>query len=86
MKFTTPQQLQTIAQLIDATILGNANNEAHGINEIHKVTEGDICFVDHPKYYDKCLQSKATIIIINNSDVHIPNGKTLLFCNDPFEA
>lgn len=86
MKFNTPQNLQVIATLIDASIFGNAHNEAIGINEIHKVTEGDICFVDHPKYYNKCLQSKATIIIINNKDVEIPNGKTLLYCSDPFEA
>jgi UDP-3-O-[3-hydroxymyristoyl] glucosamine N-acyltransferase len=86
MKFNTPQNLQVIATLIDASILGNADNQAIGINEIHKVTEGDICFVDHPKYYNKCLQSKATIIIINNKDVEIPSGKTLLYCSDPFEA
>ena len=43
-------------------------------------------FVDHPKYYDTCLQSAASCIIINNKDVTIPTGKVLLYCNDPFEA
>ncbi len=36
-----------------------------GLNEIHMVEAGDITFVDHPKYYDKALNSKATTIIIN---------------------
>jgi UDP-3-O-[3-hydroxymyristoyl] glucosamine N-acyltransferase len=86
MKFTTPLSMQNLANSIEAQVLGNSSNLALGINEIHKVQVGDICFVDHPKYYDKCLQSNATIIIINNIDVVIPQGKTLLFCNDPFEA
>lgn len=86
MKFATPQSLDTIAHLINATILGNTTQLALGINEIHKVEEGDICFVDHPKYYTKCLQSAASIIIINSDDVIIPEGKTLFLCSDPFEA
>lgn len=86
MKFSTPLSMQFVAELINATILGNENNKAIGINEIHKVEVGDICFVDHPKYYDKCLNSAATIVIINNNEVTIPEGKTLLFVTDPFEA
>lgn len=53
------------------------------MNEIHVVTSGDIVFVDHPKYYDKALQSAATIILINK-DVPCPEGKALLISNDPF--
>ena len=44
---------------------------------------GDIVFVDHPKYYDKALESKATIILINKQ-VDCPNGKALLISDDPF--
>jgi UDP-3-O-[3-hydroxymyristoyl] glucosamine N-acyltransferase len=29
------------------------------------VVETDIVFVDHPKYYDKALNSAATIVLIN---------------------
>ena len=53
------------------------------MNEIHIVEEGDIVFVDHPKYYDKALQSKATIILINKQ-VECPKGKALLISDDPF--
>ena len=86
MKFSSSLSMQSIASLINATVIGNEKNVATGINEIHKVEAGDICFVDHPKYYDKCLQSAATIIIINNSNVEIPSGKTLLITDAPFEA
>jgi UDP-3-O-[3-hydroxymyristoyl] glucosamine N-acyltransferase len=49
------------------------------------VEAGDITFVDHPKYYDKALNSKATTIIINKR-VPCPEGKTLLFSDFPFDV
>lgn len=53
------------------------------MNEIHVVESGDIVFVDHPKYYDKALRSKATIVLINK-EVDCPEGKALLISDDPF--
>lgn len=47
------------------------------------VEEGDIVFVDHPKYYDKALNSRATIVLINQ-EVEAPKGKALLYSDDPF--
>jgi UDP-3-O-[3-hydroxymyristoyl] glucosamine N-acyltransferase len=46
-------------------LIGDPDYEVRGINEIHIVREGDLTFVDHPKYYDKALRSAATVIIIN---------------------
>jgi UDP-3-O-[3-hydroxymyristoyl] glucosamine N-acyltransferase len=85
MRFEKPVSLKQIAGLIDAELLGNTNAFATGINEIHKVEKGDLVFVDHPKYYDKCLQSAASFIIINTK-TDIPEGKALLIAEDPFEA
>lgn len=86
MQFLQPQTIHWLAQFLTAKIVGNENNVALGINEIHNVQVGDICFVDHPKYYDKCLNSKATVIIINTENVEVPTGKTLLVMNEPFEG
>jgi len=83
MKFSSPQKLAYLAQLTSARIIGDEQKLVTGINEIHKVEEGDITFVDHPKYYDKALQSGATFIIINK-EVSAPAGKALLFHDDPF--
>ncbi len=85
MKFTSPVTVKWIADLIDAELVGNENMEVTGINEIHKVEKGDLVFVDHPKYYDKCLQSEATYIIINKK-ADCPDGKALLIVENPFEA
>ena len=83
MKFTAAQTLQEIASLIGATYVGDPNFHITGINEIHVVTPGDIVFVDHPKYYDKALNSAATTILINK-EVPCPEGKSLLISDDPF--
>ncbi|WP_298301985.1 UDP-3-O-(3-hydroxymyristoyl)glucosamine N-acyltransferase [Hydrotalea sp.] len=86
MKFPTPVILNWMATLISAEVVGNAAVTPTGINEIHKVEAGDIVFVDHPKYYNTCLQSAASVIIINSKDVAIPEGKALLYTTEPFEA
>lgn len=85
MKFPSPVSVEWIAELISAELVGNSEGFATGINEIHKVEEGDLVFVDHPKYYDKCVRSAASYIIINNK-VDIPPGKALLIHDQPFEA
>ena len=86
MKFPDPVSLQWIATLIGAEVVGDANAKASGINEIHRVQAGDLVFVDHPKYYNKCLESEASFIIINNKNVAVPAGKALLVTDEPFEA
>jgi len=85
MKFEQAVSVQWIADFIGAKLVGDAEQMATGINEIHKVQKGDISFVDFEKYYNKCLHSAATIIIINK-EVECPPGKTLLVTADPFSA
>jgi UDP-3-O-[3-hydroxymyristoyl] glucosamine N-acyltransferase len=85
MKFPAPVSIKWIANLIGAELTGNTEGMATGINEIHKVEPGDLVFVDHPKYYDKCLHSEATFIIINQK-TECPEGKALLIVDKPFEA
>ncbi|WP_291286268.1 UDP-3-O-(3-hydroxymyristoyl)glucosamine N-acyltransferase [Flavobacterium sp.] len=83
MKFPKIHSLQEIANLLDCEFIGDQNFPVLGMNEIHVVEPGDIVFVDHPKYYDKALQSAATIILINKK-VECPEGKALLISDDPF--
>ena len=85
MKLPAPVSIKWIASLINAELLGNETAEATGINEIHSVEPGDIVFVDHPKYYSKCLNSEASFVIINKK-MEVPEGKTLLVVDEPFEA
>src|SRR5690554_6257262 len=83
MKFERTHSLKEISAIISCNYVGDDNFPVLGMNEIHVVEEGDIVFVDHPKYYDKALQSRATIVLINK-EVDCPEGKALLISDDPF--
>ena len=83
MKFSKIHTLKEIASILNCKYVGNDNFPVQGMNEIHVVTPGDIVFVDHPKYYDKALQSAATVVLINK-EVDCPDGKALLISDDPF--
>jgi UDP-3-O-[3-hydroxymyristoyl] glucosamine N-acyltransferase len=85
MKFPRPVPVTEIAQKINAEIIGDDTLLATGINEIHKVEPGDITFSDIKKYFDKSLQSAASIIILNEP-TNCPPGKAILVCENPFEA
>jgi UDP-3-O-[3-hydroxymyristoyl] glucosamine N-acyltransferase len=71
-----------IAELIGARALGNIQRPVTGLNEINRVGEGDLVFVDHPKYYGKALESAATTILIDK-EVEIPAGKAIIISHDP---
>lgn len=83
MKFNRTHSLKEISEIISCKYVGDENFPILGMNEIHVVEPGDIVFVDHPKYYDKALHSKATIVLINK-EVECPEGKALLISDDPF--
>jgi UDP-3-O-[3-hydroxymyristoyl] glucosamine N-acyltransferase len=83
MLFPRPYTLREIATMLNAKSDGDPDFEITGINEIHMVTPGDLTFVDHPKYYDKALNSRATTILINK-EVPRPEGKALIISEDPF--
>ena len=61
MQFPAPIPVRQLAERFKAQIIGDAELEATGINEIHKVTPGDIAFSDVKKYFDKTLNSAATV-------------------------
>ncbi|MBD1262479.1 UDP-3-O-(3-hydroxymyristoyl)glucosamine N-acyltransferase [Maribacter polysiphoniae] len=83
MRFPSPHTLEQLATIIDCSYVGSPDFKVLGMNEIHVVQNGEIVFVDHPKYYDKALKSKASVVLINK-DVACPEGKALLISDDPF--
>lgn len=83
MRFKQSQKLKNIAEIIGARYVGNGEFPVLGTNEIHRVKAGEIVFVNHPKYYDRALNSEATVILIDK-EVECPGGKALLISDDPF--
>ncbi|MRX63947.1 UDP-3-O-(3-hydroxymyristoyl)glucosamine N-acyltransferase [Maribacter luteus] len=83
MRFPNPHTLEQIATIINTKFVGPADFQVLGMNEIHVIQQGEIVFVDHPKYYDKALSSRASVVLINK-EVECPEGKALLISDDPF--
>lgn len=85
MIFDAPIALKDLVDIIGSHIevIGDPNAMVTGINEIHMTLPGELTFVDHPKYYEKVLNSNASFVILNirPEDNH---GKTLLISDDPF--
>jgi len=84
MKLDRAYTIKEIAEIIDCDFIGDGNHIVSGLNEIHRVETGDLMFVDHPKYYDKALKSKATTILIDQT-VDCPEGKGLILSEKPFD-
>lgn len=85
MKLSTPIRCADLAAEIDAVVIGSGDQLITGINEIHKVVEGDLTFVDIEKYYSSSLASAASVILINK-ETECPANKTLLVVDDPFQV
>lgn len=82
MKFLEPISVSRISSLLDIPFFGDGEKLVYGLNEINRCKEGDIVFVNHPKYQAKAELSKATAIItkIRNLD----SKKIQLISNRPF--
>lgn len=84
MKFEKTVLLSELADLLSCKFSGDKNLQINGLNEIHRVKEGEVVFVDHQKYYDKAINSQATVILINKN-VEVPSHKGLLISKHPFD-
>ena len=83
MKFPKPISVRDIAEEFNARIIGDPDITATGINEIHKVEPGDITFSDLEKYFNKALNSDASVILLNK-EADCPPGKAILVAENPF--
>jgi len=84
MRLKAAKTVKELSEFLNCKFVGDANHLVLGLNEIHMVEQGDLVFVDHPKYYQKALNSAATTILIDQ-DVECPEGKALLISDKPFD-
>ena len=84
MKIGSIHTIGAIAQFLGRKVVGDESLIVTGINEIHRVEPGDLVFVDHPKYYDKALNSAASFVLIDR-EVPVPEGKALIVSPEPFD-
>ncbi len=83
MQFTATQ----IAALIDGKIEGNPEITVSSFGKLEEATAGQLAFLANPKYEDFLYSTKASIIIINNSQqVEEEVNATLIRVPDAYSA
>lgn len=83
MQFTAAQ----IAQLIDGKIEGNPDVVVHSFGKIEEAVEGQLSFLANPKYEDYLYNTKASIIIVNESQpLEKPVTSTLIRVPNAYSA
>ena len=85
MDLPIPIDVKQLAEKLGATLIGEDSLQVKGVNEIHKVRPGDLCFADVPKYFNKVLSSAATVVLLPNA-ADPPSGKAILVHPEPFLA
>ena len=83
MQLPVPTTAAALADRLGARLVGDGSLRVTGLNEIHHVGPGDLCFVDHPRYYAPTLASAASVILIDQEQP-CPAGKALLVHPHPF--
>ena len=83
MTFTASQ----IALLVNGKIEGDANASVSSFGKIEEATPGQIAFLGNPKYEEYLYSSKASVIIVNESQLlKKPVGSTLIRVPDAYTA
>ncbi|OAV43740.1 DapH/DapD/GlmU-related protein [Lewinella sp. 4G2] len=85
MLLAQPVTAQELADRLGGQLIGDSSLVVTGLNEIHHVEAGDLCFVDHPRYYAPTLASAASVILIDQV-TECPAGKALIVVDAPFFA
>src|SRR3989338_7766557 len=70
-----------IAKLVNGEVVGNSNIAITGLRGIKEALEGDLTFVDNPKYAPLIERTKASAIIVSRKV--ISQAKTLIHADNP---
>lgn len=83
MQFSATQ----IAMIINGTIEGDANATVGNFGKIEEALEGQLAFLANPKYEEFLYSTRASIIIINQSqELRSPVSATLIRVPDAYSA
>lgn len=85
MRFSQPTTANDLAEKLGGKCIGDGSIQLSGINEIHRVENGDVTFCDNLKYLKKSLNSEASCVLVNET-ADVPNGKVLIVVEDAFMA
>ncbi|MGB0917523.1 MAG: UDP-3-O-(3-hydroxymyristoyl)glucosamine N-acyltransferase [Flavobacteriales bacterium] len=85
MNFSSLITALNLAAKVGGECLNNGSLELTGLNEIHRVTTGDVTFCDNAKYLKAALNSDASCILVNQKS-DFETEKALILVDKPFEV
>src|SRR5436305_6559994 len=56
--------VKEVAELVGATVIGDARVELTGIASLQSASAGDLVFVEDEKYFQTALKSRASAVIV----------------------
>ncbi len=75
--------LEQLAELTDSLFSGDKNTQINSVAPIDEAKEGQISFVNNPKYISKLSDSKASVVILNSTLAEAYTGNALIN-DDPY--
>lgn len=82
---TTKYSLRDLAKLLQARLVGNAEQEIHGVDTLEDASEQEASFLAHPRYLDAMKRSKAGAICVAEG-VALEEGKNYLVTSNPSQT
>jgi UDP-3-O-[3-hydroxymyristoyl] glucosamine N-acyltransferase len=83
MQFSATQ----IAQMIGGTVEGDPETLVHSFGKIEEANSGQLSFLANPKYEEFLYQTKASVIIVNDSlELKEPVSASLIRVQDAYSA
>jgi len=76
--------IKEISEIVDGKVYGDPDVKIKNVAEIDKAQKGDITFLSNPKYKKFLNTTKASCIIV--SETNIIKGKNLIVTKDPYLA
>ncbi|MBM3216356.1 UDP-3-O-(3-hydroxymyristoyl)glucosamine N-acyltransferase [Candidatus Poribacteria bacterium] len=70
------KMLSEIAELIDATLIGDGSTKIHGVSGIREAKAGEITFVANSKYIAEIAKTQASAIIVG-ADIDLSHSPTV---------
>lgn len=74
-------KVQQLAEVVSGRVIGDGETQIARIADLDNAVEGEIAYVDNPKFFDAALDSKASCLIVSSGE-RFP-GRTLIEVSNP---
>jgi len=78
-----PQTLQSLAEFTGSRLIGSAKIEIARVASVANAQTGDLVFVESPRHLELAMASRASAVIVRESDAEVTTTKPLLLNANP---